>query len=82
MNTRLAIASIIVSDPEQAEPINALLHQYRQMVRARLGLPYPQRDVQVISVVLDGAQDDISALSGKLGKLRGVTSKVMFAPEQ
>ena len=76
--TRVAVISIIVENIESAEAINALLHQYRQLIIGRMGVPHPQKDISIISVAVDGPMDGISALSGKLGMIPGVNSKVQY----
>ena len=77
-STRIAVIGIIIEDRRQAEKINALLHQYGSYVIGRMGLPYEKKQVNIISVVLDAPSDIISALSGKLGKLPGVSSKALY----
>ena len=79
MDKRVAVLSIIVEDQEQTESLNRLLHQHREFVVGRMGLPYPAKDICIISVALDAPQDVISALSGKIGRLPGVSSKTTFA---
>ena len=77
--TRVALIGIIVQNFEVTEKINNLLHNYRQYVIGRMGLPYARRNVGVISVVLDAPGNVISALSGKLGMLSGVTTKTIYS---
>lgn len=74
---KLAVLAIIVSDYTAAEKVNAVLHEFGEYAVARLGVPYKERGVNVISVVLDAPQDKISSISGKLGMIEGVTSKVL-----
>ena len=81
MEKRLAAINIIISDRKVAEQVNGILHAYGQHIIGRLGLPCPEYGVNVISVVIGAPQDEISALSGKLGRLKSVTAKVTFAPE-
>ena len=81
METRVAVLAIIVREGTSVAPLNDLLHQYGQHIIGRMGVPYRQRDVNIISVALDAPQDIISALSGKLGRLPGVTAKTVYAPE-
>lgn len=64
---------------ESAEGVNQLLHEYRQYIVGRMGVPYREKQVSVISVILDAPQDAISALSGKLGMLKGVSSKTVYS---
>lgn len=77
--TRIAVIGIIVEDRGQAEAVNALLHQYGRYVIGRMGLPYEKKQVNIISVVVDAPMDAISALSGKLGRLPGVSSKALYS---
>ncbi len=77
--TRIAVIGIIIDDRNQAEAVNALLSQYGQYVIGRMGLPYEKKQVNIISIVVDAPMDAISALSGKLGRLPGVSSKALYS---
>lgn len=79
METRVAVMSIIVENSESAETINAILHDYSQYIIGRMGIPYRQRNINIISIAVDAPQDAISALSGKIGKLPGVSVKTAFS---
>ena len=79
METRVAVISIIVEDIEAAENINILLHQYRQYVIGRMGVPYAPKKISIISVAVDGPMDAISSLSGKLGAIEGVSTKTIYS---
>lgn len=79
METRVAVMSIIVSDGEMAERINAILHEFGEYVIGRMGIPYRKRGVNIISVALDAPQDTIAALSGKIGGLNGVSVKTAYS---
>ncbi len=79
METRVAVISIIVEDIEAAESINILLHQYRQYIIGRMGVPYAPKKISIISVAVDGPMDAISALSGKLGAIEGVSTKTIYS---
>lgn len=79
METRVAVMSIIVTDGEMAERINAILHEYGEFIIGRMGIPYRKRGVNIISVALDAPQDTISALSGKIGHLSGVSVKTAYS---
>ena len=79
MENRLALLGIIVENVESVEPLNKILHEYRQYIIGRMGIPYQKRDISVISVTLDAPADTISSLSGKIGMLNGVTSQVLMA---
>lgn len=79
METRVAVMSIIVEDPAAAEQINALLHQYGEFIIGRMGIPYRKRNINIISIALDAPQNTISALSGKIGNLYGVSVKTAYS---
>ena len=79
METRVAIISIIVENIDAAENINSLLHEYRQLIIGRMGVPYPKKGISIISVAVDGPMNQISALSGKLGALQGVSTKTVYS---
>ena len=79
MDTRVALIGIIVEDQEAAGRLNEILHQYKQYIIGRMGIPYQKRDVSIISIVIDAPGDVISALSGKLGMLKGVSSKAVYS---
>lgn len=78
MQTKIAILGIIVEDKTSVKPVNDLLHQYSQYIIGRMGLPYEKKQVNVISVVLDAPDKIISALSGRIGKLPGISVKAMM----
>ena len=75
---RIAVIGIIVEDTQMAESVNSLLHQYGSYIVGRMGLPYRERHMSIISIVVDAPSDVISALSGKLGKLPGVSSQALY----
>ena len=79
MDTRVAVISIIVEDEGSAEDINRILHSYRQFIIGRMGIPYREKGINIISVAMDAPQDLISALSGKIGNLEGISSKVVYS---
>ena len=76
---RVALLGVIVEDPESAEALNALLHQYKDYIIDRMGLPYRQRHINIISLVLDAPSDVISSLWGKVGMLPGVSCKAPYS---
>ena len=78
METRIALIGIIVEDPESVEHLNQLLHEYGSYIIGRMGIPYRERNVNVISVAIDAPQDVISALSGKIGRLKGIGVKTLY----
>lgn len=79
MESRVAMVSIVVEDYSAAEKVNALLHEYGEYIIGRMGIPYRERRISLISVAMDAPGDVISALSGKLGMIRGVSSKTVYA---
>lgn len=79
MENRVAMVSIVVEEYEAAERVNALLHEYGAYIIGRMGIPYRVRNISLISVAMDAPGDVISALSGKLGMIRGVSSKTVYA---
>ena len=79
METRVAVMSIIVEDPESVKPLNELLHQFGDFIIGRMGLPYRKRGISIISIALDAPQDVISALAGKIGNLSGVSVKTAYS---
>ena len=79
METRVAVIGIIVENTESAEKINSILHEYAKYIIGRMGVPYQKRKISVISIIMDAPQPVISALSGKLGKLEGVSTKALYS---
>ena len=78
-NTRLAILGIIIENRDSADRVNAMLHEYGEYIIGRMGMPYPARSVNIISVIMDAPETAISNLSGKLGQLQGVSAKVTYS---
>ena len=76
---RIAVLGIIIEDLESAERVNALLHERSEYIVGRLGIPYRDKHVSVISVVLDAPQDVTTGLTGKLGMLHGVSAKALYS---
>ena len=79
MENNIAVIAIMVKDLEAVERINSLLHDFGDYIVGRMGIPYRQRNINVISIVIDAPQPVINSLSGKLGMVDGVTSKVLTA---
>lgn len=79
METRIAVIGIVVESELSVEPLNEILHEYREYIIGRMGIPYRQKGINIISIAVDAPQDAISALSGKVGKLPGVSSKTAYA---
>ena len=79
VETRVAVIAIIVREGASVTVLNELLHQYGPHIIGRMGVPYREKGVNIISVVLDAPQDAISALSGKIGRLEGVSAKTQYS---
>lgn len=79
METRVAVMSIIVEDGGAVETINAILHAYGEYIIGRMGIPYRQRKISIISIAMDAPQNVISAVSGKIGGLAGVSVKTAYS---
>ncbi len=79
METRVAVISIVVENPNSVGKLNDLLHQFSQFIIGRMGIPYPAKNISLISVAVDAPQDKINALTGSLGKLDGVTAKAAYS---
>ena len=79
METRVAVISIILENSNSIEEVNKLISDYSDYVVGRMGIPYKKRGISIISVVIDSPQDVISTLSGKLGKLDGVSAKTAYS---
>ncbi len=79
METRVAVIGIIVEDQDSAEKVNAVLHDHSSAIIGRMGIPYREKKISIISVAVDASQDEISALCGKLGRINGVSVKAAYA---
>lgn len=79
METRVAVIGIIVEVPDSAEKVNSVLHEYGEHIIGRMGIPYREKGISIISIAVDAPQDDISAMSGKLGRIPGVSVKAAYA---
>ncbi len=79
METRVAVMSIIVECRDTTEPLNHILHEYGEFIIGRMGIPYRQKNISIISIAIDAPQDTISALSGKIGKLPGISVKTAYS---
>ena len=78
MDKRIGIIGIVIEDFTCVERINTILHEFAGLIVGRMGLPYRERRVSVISLIVDGTNDEISALTGKLGRVSGATVKSMI----
>ena len=79
METRVAVMSIIVENSESVEILNGILHEYREYIIGRMGLPYRERSISIISIAIDAPQDTISTLAGRVGNLPGISVKTAFS---
>lgn len=75
MQTRIGVVGIVVRDLENSKAVNQILHSFAHIIVGRMGIPYREKNISIISVIVDGTSDDISAMTGKLGKISGVTVK-------
>ncbi len=79
METRVALLSIIVEEPSSVPQLNEILHEYGEFIIGRMGLPYRERNINIIAIAMDAPQSVISALSGKIGRLQNVTVKATYS---
>ena len=79
METRVAVMSIIVEEADTVEILNSILHEYREYIIGRMGIPYKEKKISIISIAVDAPQNTISAMSGRIGKLSGVSVKTAFS---
>ena len=79
METRVAVIAIIIEREEAAESVNSILHSYRRFIIGRMGIPYREKDINIISVAVDAPETEITAMSGKIGRLSGVSTKTAYS---
>ena len=79
METRVAVLAIIVENTESVEELNKTLHEYGNFIIGRMGLPYREKGIHIVSVAIDAPQDKISALAGKVGKINGISVKTAYS---
>ena len=79
MQTRVAVMSIIIENPDSVESLNSLLHTFSRYVIGRMGIPYRDKNISIISIAVDAPQNEIAALSGKIGRLSGVSIKTAYS---
>lgn len=79
METRVALIGIIIEDMGAVERLNNLLHEYSQYVIGRMGIPFREKNINIISIVVDAEADIISTLAGKLGMIKGVNVKTIYS---
>lgn len=79
MQTRVAVMGIVVENTDSVERLNTLLHEYGSYIIGRMGIPYRARNINIVSIAIDAPQDVISALSGKIGNLDGISVKTAYS---
>ena len=79
MNSRVALIGIVVEKADSVEALNRILHEYGSYIIGRMGIPYAKRNINIISIAVDAPSDIISALSGKLGRLDGISTKAVYS---
>ncbi len=79
METRVAVISIIVTESDRVEMLNELLHEYSAYIIGRMGIPYKEKGISIISIAIDAPMDKINSLTGALGRLDGINAKVTYA---
>ncbi|WP_288678998.1 TM1266 family iron-only hydrogenase system putative regulator [uncultured Clostridium sp.] len=79
MSTRIAVVGIVIESLDNIKEVNSILNKYENLIVGRMGLPYKEKNIRVISIVVDGTTDEISAITGKIGKLKGVSVKAAIS---
>lgn len=79
MEKRIAVIGIIVENKQSVEKLNSLLHEYGDIIIGRMGLPYRERNLSIVSIAVDASQNIISELSGKIGKVEGISVKTAYS---
>ena len=79
MDTRVAVMGIIVENTESVDQLNSILHEYSEYIIGRMGVPYRERNINVMSIAIDAPEDEISALAGKVGNVAGVSVKTAYS---
>lgn len=79
METRVALIGIIIDDIDAVEELNTVLHDYGTYIIGRMGIPYREKNINIISIAIDAPQDVISALTGKIGNISGISCKTAYS---
>ena len=79
METRVALLAILVQDASHVDALNQLLHEYGPFIIGRMGIPYREKGIHIIRIAMDAPLDCINALAGKIGRIPGISSKIVFA---
>lgn len=82
MEGKIALIGIIVENIESSQSVNNLLHEYSKIIIGRMGIPYRENNISIISVVVNGSLDEINSLSGKLGMIKGISVKTMYTKHE
>lgn len=81
MESKVALIGIIVENKEETSKLNEILHAYGNYIIGRMGIPHSKNDIAIISVVMEAPADVINTVSGKIGMIKGINSKVIYAPD-
>ncbi len=79
MKSRVAVISIILEDVSSVEKLNSILSKYRERIIGRMGLPYREKNVNIICVAVDAHEDEINSMTGQIGRLNGVSAKTNYS---
>lgn len=79
MASRVAVIAIIVEDQDSVDNVNSILHEHKDSIIGRMGIPYREKGISIISIAVDAPQDDINAIAGKVGRLKGVFAKTVYS---
>ena len=79
MASRVAVIAIIVEDQDSVDNVNSILHEHKDSIIGRMGIPYREKGISIISIAVDAPQDDINAIAGKVGRLNGVFAKTVYS---
>lgn len=79
MENRIAVIGIIVEDTENAKDVNSILHNFGHVIVGRMGIPYRERGLSIMSIIVDGSMDDINSMTGKLGNVKSVSVKAAIS---
>ncbi len=82
MPKKIALIGIIIEDNKVFQDVNNILHEYSNIIIGRMGIPYRESKINIISLVVDGESDEINSLSGKLGMVDGISAKVMYSKKE
>lgn len=75
MNKRIGVVGIVLEDRNKAAQINSIVSAYGDLIIGRMGIPYRDKDLSVISLIVEGTTDEIGSMTGKLGNIKGVQVK-------